>query len=265
MNTDRNGNHAQDHLVPALHCNSSENAPALRGRIATFVSCLVAMVVVAGCASTKVTNREQLVTGQLPRPNHILVYNFVATPADVPADSVLASEPDLDTTPQTPEQIEEGKKLGAQIATELVQQILAMGMPAELASADIKPQLNDIVIRGYLLSVNQGSAAKRVAIGFGSGASSLSTLVEGFQMTAQGLRKLGSGNVNAGGSKTPGAALGVATFLATANPAGLIISSGTKVYGEASGSSTVEGRAKATAKEISTVLKQRFQQQGWIN
>jgi hypothetical protein len=53
-------------------------------------------------------------------------------------------------------------------------------------------------------------------------------------------------------------------MLATANPAGLIISSGVKAYGEASGSSTVEGRAKATAKEIAAVLKQRFQAQGWI-
>ena len=233
--------------------------------MATIASCLVAMVVVTGCASTKMTNREQLVTGPLPKPNHILVYNFVATPADVPPDSVLASEPDLDTTPQTPEQIEEGRKLGAQIATELVQQILALGMPAELASTGMQPQLNDLVIRGYFLSINQGSAAKRVAIGFGAGASKLSTMVEGFQMTAQGLRKLGSGDVDSGGNKTPGAALGLVTFLATKNPAGLIISSGAKVYGEASGSSTIEGRAKATAKEITDVLKQRFQQQGWIN
>lgn len=84
-------------------------------------------------------------------------------------------------------------------------------------------------------------------------------------MTARGLRKLGFGTVDAGGSNTPGAALGLATFAATANPAGLIISSGAKVYGEASGSSKIEGRAKATAKEIADVLKQRFQDQGWIN
>jgi hypothetical protein len=92
----------------------------------------------------------------------------------------------------------------------------------------------------------------------------LETAVEGFQMTPRGLIRLGSATVNAGGGKTPGAALGVATFVATANPAGLIISSGMKVYGEASGSSKVEGRAKATAKEIATELKKRFKQQGWI-
>jgi len=98
----------------------------------------------------------------------------------------------------------------------------------------------------------------------GSGASELSATVEGFQMTAEGLRKLGSGTTDSGSGKTPGAAVGLATLLATHNPAGLIISTAIKVHGERSGSSTVEGRAKQTAKEIGDVLKKRFEQQGWI-
>ena len=84
-------------------------------------------------------------------------------------------------------------------------------------------------------------------------------------MTPNGLRKIGSGNLNAGGAKSPGAALGVVGLIATHNPAGLIISGGMHIYGEESGSSKVEGRAKQTAQEIADVLKQRFQQQGWIN
>lgn len=219
----------------------------------------------SGCASTKVTNREQLVTGAIPKPAQIWVYDFVATPDDVPANSALAGESDLNSTQQTSAQIAEGKKLGSQIATELVAQIRYLGMNSSVASAESKPQINDLVLRGYLLSIQEGDAAKRVAIGFGSGASELRVMVEGYQVTANGQRELGSGTVEASGSKSPGAVLGVATFLATKNPAGLIISGGMHVYGEASGSSKVEGRAKATAKEISGVLKQRFQQQGWID
>jgi hypothetical protein len=234
-------------------------------KLTSLASCLLVALFAAGCASTNVSDRQQLVTGQIPKPGNIWVYDFAATAADVPAESALAGQPDLDTTPQTAEQIAEGRKLGAQIATELVAQINQLGMPATVASSETKPQINDLVIRGYLLSINEGSAIKRVAIGFGSGASELKTAVEGFQMTATGLRKIGSGDVNAGGSKTPGAALGLITLAATDNPAGLIISSGVKVYGEESGSSKVEGRAKATAKEITDVFKQRFQQQGWIN
>jgi hypothetical protein len=226
--------------------------------------CLLAALLAAGCASTQVTNQQSNVTGPIPRPATIWVYDFAATPADVPANSVLAGE-DLDTTPQTPEQIAEGRKLGDQIATELVAQINQMGMPAGVASPETQPQVNDIVLRGYLLSVNEGSTVERVAIGFGAGKSSLSTMVEGFQMTADGLRKLGSGTIDAGGNKSPGMVLGVGTFLATKNPAGLIVNAGVQVYGEASGSDEVTGRAKATAKEIADVLKQRFEAQGWIN
>ena len=233
-----------------------------RTRSVTIVPCLFFMVWAAGCASTKVSNRQELVTGQLPRPNMIWVYDFAASAADVPPGSGIAGQ--VTDASQTPEELATGRQLGAEIASQLVQQIQSMGMPAARAGAGTMPQINDIVIRGYLVSVHEGSAAERVAIGFGAGASELKTAVEGFQMTPQGLRKLGSGTLDSGGSKTPGAALGLVTFAATANPAGLIVSTGMKVYGEASGSSQVEGRAKATAKEIADVLKQRFQQQGWI-
>jgi hypothetical protein len=110
----------------------------------------------------------------------------------------------------------------------------------------------------------QGSEAKRLAIGFGAGASQLTTAVQGFQVTPEGLRKLGSGTVEAGGSKTPIAALGVVGLIASGNPAGPIASSGMKIYGEESGSSKVEGRAKQTAGEVADQLRIRFQQQGWI-
>ena len=229
-----------------------------------LVPCLLSLVLLAGCASTKVAQRQVLVTEKIPRPGNIWVYDFAATPADVPAESGLAGQVADPATPQTAEQIAEGRKVGAELAKQLVQQIQAMGMPAAQASPATTPALNDLVIRGYLLSVQTGSAVERVAIGFGAGGSELRVAVEGFQVTAQGLRKLGSGTVDSGGGKTPGAALGAATFIATANPVGLVVSTGVKAYGEASGSSTIEGRAKAVAQEIATQIKPRFQQQGWI-
>jgi len=219
----------------------------------------------AGNAAADITNRVILVTGPLPQPGQIWVYDFAATPADLPAGSTLAGQPDLDTTPQTEDQIAKGKKLGADIAAELVADIQKLGMPAAQATTDTKPQLNDLMIRGYIISIKEGDAKKRFGIGFGEGASEMKTAVEGFQMTANGLRKIGSGNVNAGGGKAPGAALGVAGFLATKNPAGLIITGGMHVYGEESGSSKLEGRTKQTAKEIADALKLRFQEQSWIN
>lgn len=229
-----------------------------------FMLCLLALLVVAGCASTRITDRHELVTEQLPRPANIWVYDFAATTADIPGESTLAGQYPSDATFQTAEHSATGRKLGAEIAAELVKEIRGMGLPAEQTMTGLTAQINDIVIRGYLVSFDEGSAAKRVTIGLGSGASKLRVAVEGFQVTPQGLRKLGSGSTDAGGGKSPGMAIGAATFIATANPAGLIVSTGMKVYGEKSGSSKVEGRAKDTAKEIAGVLKKRFQQQGWI-
>ncbi len=83
-------------------------------------------------------------------------------------------------------------------------------------------------------------------------------------MTAHGLRKLGSGTTDSGGSKSPGGVVGLAALVAKGNPAELIVETGVKVYGEKTGSSKVEGRAKQTAEEIAEVLKKRFQEQGWI-
>lgn len=222
---------------------------------------LFALVSLAGCASVKVLDTENLVTGKIPRPNHILVYNFAATPADAPE---LANHYAADDTPQTAEQIQVGRQLGAQIASEVAAAIRAMGLPADAVPIGTPLEMNDIVFKGYLISVQEGSAAKRVAIGFGAGASELRTAVVAFQITPQGMRRLGSGTGVAGGNATPGGAMGVAGLVATGNPAGLIVTTGMKAYGEVSGSSALEGRAKDTAKEIADRLKRRFQEQGWI-
>ena len=226
---------------------------------------LLALLVIAGCASTKVTSRDEAAVGKLPRPNTIWVYDFAATPADVKDESALAGKHSEHDTPQTAEQIATGRKLGAEIEAALVEQIHAMGLTAEHAVTGTTPQINDLVLRGYLVSFDKGSAEKRLLIGFGSGASDLKAAVEGWQVTSQGLRKLGSGKTDSEGGKTPGADLGVVSLLATHNPVGLIVSSGMKIYGQESGKSTVKGRAKQTATEIADVLKKRFQEQGWID
>lgn len=229
-----------------------------------IVLCLFVIAAIVGCASSTITSRQEYQGGKIARPDHIIVYDFAATPADVPAESAIAGQYTEHSMPQTEEQIAAGRQVGAEIAQVLVEDIRGMGLPAEQASSQTVPQIGDLVIKGSLLSVDEGSAAQRVAIGFGSGASQLKVAVEGYLMTDRGLRKLASGTADTSGSKSPGAALGVVGAVATANPAGLIISTGMKVYGESSGSSTIEGRAKDMAKEIAEKLQVKFKEQGWI-
>jgi hypothetical protein len=55
-------------------------------------------------------------------------------------------------------------------------------------------------------------------------------MVEGFQMTDHGLRQLGSGELDSGGSKTPGMLVPLRVVAATENPVGLIVRGGVKLY-----------------------------------
>jgi hypothetical protein len=147
----------------------------------------------------------------------------------------------------------------------LAEKVRDMKLPAVHATAGSSARPNDIIIRGYLVSVDEGNAAARMTVGFGAGGSELMTAVEGYQMTPQGLRKLGSAVVGSKGAKGPGAGVGALGWAVTGSPIGLIASGGMKIYGEASGNATVEGRAKQTANEIADKLKIRFEQEGWID
>jgi len=241
-----------------------KNQICVLAKLWTLALSLLAVAVFTGCASTSVTGRQRYVTEKLPKPGHIVIYDFTADPADVPKDSMFASSASL-PPPPTEEEATLGRQLGSSIATQLILAIQKMGLSAERGVPETKLEVNDIVIRGYLVSMEQGETGARMIVGFGAGGSELKTAVEGYQMTATGLRKIGSATLNSEGSKGPGASLGAAGWLITGSPIGLIASGGMKIYGEASGSAKIEGRAEQTAQEIAEQLKSRFQEEGWIN
>ena len=97
-------------------------------------SSLLVLIAVAGCASTTVTERQTYQGEKVARPGRIIVHDFAATPADIPAWSAAAGGYAPPSTPQTPEAVETGRRLGAQVAQELVTEIQAMGLPAVRAA-----------------------------------------------------------------------------------------------------------------------------------
>jgi hypothetical protein len=229
------------------------------------VSIFFVLGVISGCASTNVTQQTPVVSARLARPNQIWVYDFIADPARVPADASIGPGVSVPSKPLTADELESGRRLSAIITQGVVADIQAMGLPALQAGPGAAPQVGDGVIRGYLVSVEAGSAAKRFVIGFSAGSAEIDTVVESYVMTPEGLRELGSGRLTSSGSKTPGIIVPAAVAIATRNPIGLIIVGATRIYGEASGSNTPEGRAKATADAIAEQLKIRFRDHGWIN
>ena len=224
---------------------------------------LLAVVVVAGCASTEVTERERYEGAKLARPDRIIVHDLTADPSKVPPESAFAAQMAGAPTP-TAQQVELGRELGTQVAADLVAELREMGLPAVRAAGQPPPRPDDIVLRGYFVSVDEGRAGRRVLVGFGSGAAELTTTVEAYQMTAEGLRPLGRGEISSGGGKLPGMILPAAVVAATHSPIGLIVGGTAKATGEVTGSETIEGAAERTAHEIAAQLRTAAGQQGWI-
>lgn len=227
-----------------------------------IASAALAVLLLGGCAQTTVTEKQSYEGSRLPRPARIIVYDFAASAADLPAgyNVAVAAPP----ATQTSDDLALGRKLGAEIAKNLVAELQAAGLPAVAAANQPPPQLNDIAIVGYFVSVDPGSLVKRVALGFGAGAPELKTVVEAYVQSDRGLRRLGEAELKSTGPKGPGEALPLAVAVASGNPIGLIVSSAVKVGGEVSGMSTIEGSAKRTAKEIGDQLKVGARRQGWI-
>jgi uncharacterized protein DUF4410 len=225
---------------------------------------LLVAAAVSSCASTEVTEQQQYQGENLARPDQVIIHDFTSNPADVPAESSFAAQNAIASTAPTEEQLATTSALGAEVAKQVTAQLRDAGLPAVQAAGQPSPQVDDIVIRGYFVSEDEGSATKRMLVGFGSGNAKLTTAVEGFQMTSQGLRLLGSGEVEDGGSKTPGVILPLAVMAATANPIGLAVSGTVKLAGEATGATTIEGAAKRTADEISSQLIEAAKRRGWI-
>ena len=228
------------------------------------LTCLIALAATVGCASVDVTQNDRYQGEKLPRPDRIIVHDFAATPADLPSWSEASTRFAGENASLTPDELEAGRTLGTLVATNLVARIEAMGLTANRAAGQPGPRDDDIVLVGYFTSIDEGSKAKRMMLGFGSGAPELTTHIEGYRMTDRGLVKLGSGGTSSGSGKSPGMILGAVTLIATANPIGLVVGGVVKGVGEVSGSSAIEGAAERTADEIADVLQQRFQEQGWI-
>src|SRR5262249_16863160 len=109
----------------------------MKGRGRVFF--LFILAVLAACASTNVTQQTAMVSPGLPRPNGLWVYDFIADPSSIPADSSIGASLSVPST-STAQDRENGRALGAQIAQDLTADIQAMGLPAIQAGPGSVPQ-----------------------------------------------------------------------------------------------------------------------------
>lgn len=238
----------------------SATGPGRAWRIALVLSLLL----VAGCASIKITDRDEYEGAKLARPDQILVHDFAVTVEDLPAWSDAAKAHADDPARPSAEEIQIGRKLGSQMAYVLVERIREMGLHAERVVRGTVTRDGDIAIVGYLTSLDEGSGVKRVMLGFGSGAAEVTSQVEGYLATEDGMRKLGSGEATSGAGKSPGAVVPIIVTVVTKNPIGLLVTTPIKVGGEMAGKGQIEDVGDHMANTIADELEKKFREQGWI-
>ena len=238
------------------------------GDVARLISILAAGVLsllAAGCASSSIQQQQSTAYAeQLPRPARVVIYDFAGSARDVPPDSVIVPyyrEPDV---PQTREEAELGRRLARLVTDNLVRELNRSGIFALPADAAPVLHVGDAIVRGEFVTVNEGNRLARVLVGFGVGSAELQTLVEAYAVTANGLRPLGSAQIESAGGRMPGMLLPVGMGAAAGRAATSAAVSGGMNLAQEAGPESIEAAARRTAGRIAELIVDAYRTRGWL-
>jgi hypothetical protein len=222
----------------------------------------VLMGLCLSCATARVQNVASEPPAVLPRPSRIVVIDFETGASDVRVGSSSRKTARRGAALSADGTDLLGEAVADALASRLVADVRALGLGAERAIGASPPALNDVVIQGQFLRIDEGSVVKRFVIGFGAGATELRTQVEMFQVTDKGWRPITQFETVAQGSRFPGAAFGVAGGAAVGAAAtSAIVSSGAGVVRELRAS--IDADAQRTSEQIAKKVSELKSLQRW--
>jgi hypothetical protein len=222
----------------------------------------------AGCAPSNVQQQSTTLT-QLPRPDVILVYDFAVSPDEVKLDTGLSAElmqkyEQHKGASRSAQEIKVGHRVAEAVANELVKNIRSFGLMAERGFGYPQGRGKVLMVKGQLVSIDEGNRTERVTIGLGAGRTSVEANVQLYELTAAGLQKVESLKAEAKSGYKPGMA---ETMGAGAIAGHLLVStvvSGALATGSELTSATVEADGKRLADKIAAELGNFFVNQAWI-
>jgi Domain of unknown function (DUF4410) len=229
---------------------------------------LAGLAVLAACTSAQST--METTDAMLPQPQVVIVDTFAVAPDQVKLDEGLSTEVEQAVkarggTPRPDQELQAGSQVADAIADKLVVEIQDMGLRAERGSTVPAGTQNALLIKGQLVSIDEGNRTERVLIGLGAGRSDVRTHVQVYAVTPTGSRLIDTIEVDAKSGLTPGMA---ETMGAGALAGHLLVttavSGGVHVVSETMGADVVadaDRAAKGIAKQLSTV----FAKEGWTS
>ena len=239
-----------------------------RAKVLPKTAALVGLAVLAACTSTQ--SQVEPDAAMLPRPQIVVVDTFAASPDEVKLDEGLTTEieqaiKERHGTSRTQQEIEAGRQVADAIADKLVVEIQDMGLRAERGSALPAGTQNALLIKGQLVSIDEGNRTERVIIGLGAGRSDVRTQVQVYEVTPAGSRLIDTIEVDAKSGLAPGMAETMGVGGLTGHLlVSTVVGGGLHVADEAIGADVVADADRA-AKGIAKQLSALFAQEGWTS
>jgi hypothetical protein len=221
---------------------------------ARAISLVVVVALLVGCAQVNTTPIRRYRGPRLEGARAVVVYDFEPTGESIGLESGRNVEANEDGLSE--ESLANRREVGRVLADVLAEELEDRGILTSRKSGPIGVPPGSLVMGGQIVTVDDGSRAKRVFIGFGSGKSRLTSAAQLYAITETGPTVAWEyQNTAASGSK-PGVltTLPIGMAVQGLTVMVLVLNGGFSTLGELSSSSTAN--AKRMADELADAVEE---------
>ncbi len=218
---------------------------------------LAVLLAVAGCSGASVKGSRDFDIRGAEKPTQIIVYEFAYAPEQ---------EPGVESARQlTPEEESIGRQVSTIVADSIIVTLEKKTDISTVQPSDAGlPPDGTMVIEGEFVSIDEGSAAGRMLVGFGAGRSKLETRARAFYIFNGEKRPFSEYTLEADSGAMPGMALGVGMGAATGEWAReMAVAAGGVALETALGNDTIAD-AQRTGEELAIELIRQLKKRGWV-
>jgi hypothetical protein len=136
-----------------------------------------------GCAGAKVSESRQIGQPVNQRPTQIVVYPFAINPDEVTLNQSIVQKVyrGMSGSNVTQQQADLGHQTAQNLCIQIAADLSQKGMPAACQPRGTPVPDDALIIDGFFMDISEGNRLRRLAIGFGVGASTLGANIDVYQ------------------------------------------------------------------------------------